>query len=113
MLIAHRWIDELPDTFKENGLSIVAEEYIPMRDAYRAIWGQSVLALVEETTIGGMKKKQATEKRNGSAKTDLEFRDELDAAAKNAQATIEELSMEMSHGALVEHPVLCLVGRKP
>ena len=82
------WVAKLPEFFAKNALEVVVLETIPYRNAYRLLWGQSMLLGIEDMSAQG--------------------NDEQ--ARQKAKGWIGMLGDEMAQGVMMEHPSICVVG---
>ena len=47
---SYEWVKDLPKLFGEHNLEVIATDEHPVQDQYRAMWGQSNLAGLEDLT---------------------------------------------------------------
>ncbi|KAI9692682.1 MAG: hypothetical protein M1820_009476 [Bogoriella megaspora] len=88
---SYQWVENLPNLFKEHGLEVLATDQHPVQDQYRAMWGQSNLAGLEDIVNESI---VATESEG----------------IRKHQAALEA---EMKTGANLDNTFFSVVGRRP
>ena len=87
----YEWVEELPEAFKAHGLEVVSDDQIPMLKHYRAVWGHSMLAGLEDTA--------SNVKLLGVEKSE------------EIRQWIVDLSDEFAQGASLDTTFICVVGK--
>ena len=86
------WVQRLASSFEKHGLDVVADDRIELKDIYRLMWGQSILAGVEDLAA------------DASVIGDQE--------AENARVWIDRLRAEFAQGVYLDTSWVCALGRK-